>query len=177
MYQNNILLILYFLAARALNQEFYVNMNLKNTETLSRLLLPNLTVSENTVLTATFTSNNYQLHSTLESDEITYNGVIFSDVYVKNKTEKDKTTLNINLKDFIFKQKSPTNPVELGLENMKFYFDLHDDSLLFDLSWDDALLDDVNKGKLSMMAISLRHIGNNCTDSILRRLRQMVIKP
>ncbi len=141
------------------NQEFYVNMNLKNTETLSRLLLPNLTVSENTVLTATFTSNNYQLHSTLESDEITYNGIIFSDVYVKNKTEKDKTTLNINLKDFIFKQKSPTNPVELGLENMKFYFDLHDDSLLFDLSWDDALLDDVNKGKLSATYLANEHGG------------------
>lgn len=133
----------------AKNQDFYVNMSLKNTETLSRLLMPNLKISENTVLTATFTSNNYQLHTTIESDEVTYNNLIFDDIYVKNKTEKDKTTLNIDLKDFVFKQKTAASQVELGVENMKFYVDLHDDSLLFNLSWDDNLLENINKGELS----------------------------
>lgn len=138
----------------AKEQNFYVNMNLKNTETLSQLLLPNLSISANTMLTATFTSNNYQLYSTLESDQIIYNKMIFNDVYVKNKTEKEKTTVNIDLKDFIFKQKTSTNPVELGMENLKFYVDVHDDSLLFDLSWDDDMLEDINKGNLSATYLS-----------------------
>jgi hypothetical protein len=84
-------------------QDFYVNMNFKNTETLSRLLMPNLMVSDNTNFTATFTSSNYQLYSTLESEQVVYNGLVFNELHLKNKTERNKTTANLKLKNFIIK--------------------------------------------------------------------------
>lgn len=135
-------------------QDFYVNLVLKNTETLSRLLMPGLKVSENTSLTATFTSSNYQLHSTLESEKITYNKFIFNDLYVKNKTDKNKATANISLKEFIIKESSDKNPVGLGLENLELAFDAHNDSLMLDFNWNDVSLDDKNKGSLNAMFLS-----------------------
>lgn len=130
-------------------QEFYVNLNFKNTETLSKLLMPNLTVSDNTSLTATFTSNNYQLYSTLESDKVMYNGIVFNDIYVKNKTVRDKTTLAVNLKELMFKEANSKNTLAMGLDNVSLNFDAHNDSLLVDLSWDDDIKEDKNKGKLN----------------------------
>ena len=129
-------------------QDFYVNMKLKNTETLSRLLMPELKISDNTNLTATvtFTPDNYMLYTTIESDKITYNDFIFNDIYIKNKTDLNKATANLYLKEFVMKEESKSNPVRLALENIEFILDAHSDSLLFDLAWDDNLIDDSNKG-------------------------------
>ncbi|MBR5781274.1 MAG: translocation/assembly module TamB domain-containing protein [Bacteroidales bacterium] len=129
-------------------QEFYVNMNFKNTETLSRLLMPNLKVSDNTNFTATFTSGNYQLYSTLESDTIIFNNIVFKDLHVKNKTVRKKTTVNVNLSELVFKESDEKNPIKLGLDNIALLLDAHNDSLFFDLVWDDDSELDVNKGVL-----------------------------
>ena len=129
-------------------QDFYVNMKFKDTETLSQLLMPKLKVSNNTNFTATFTSANYQLYSTLESEMIVYNKMIFNNLYLKNKTERNKTTANISLKELVLKEAKGKNDVELGLENIVFLLDAHSDSLLFDLSWNDDADEDKNKGNL-----------------------------
>lgn len=129
-------------------QDFYVNMNFKDTETLSRLFMPDLIVSDNTYLTATFTSNNYQLHSTLESDYIKYKDIVFNNLHVKNKTVKNKTTASIRLNEFVAKESTKNNNVKLGIDNVELLLDAHNDSLFIDFSWKDASLKDKNKGLL-----------------------------
>ena len=135
-------------------QDFYVNMSLKNTETLTRLFMPKLAISENTNFTATFTSDRYQLYSTLESDQVTYNDFAFNDIYIKNKTDLDKTTASVSLKEFVIKEESDTNPVKLSLENIDLLMDAHSDSLLFDLAWDDDAEDDRNKGLIEAFYVT-----------------------
>ena len=148
-------------------QDFYVNMNFKNTETLSQLLMPNLQVSNNTNFTATFTSSNYQLYSTLESEMLVFNGMKFEELHLKNKTEQNKTTANLKLKDFIMKESTPRNPIELGLENIEFLLDAHNDSLWFEFKWDDERVNDKNKGKLNATFIPNENKGGrlNVTSS------------
>lgn len=130
------------------HQDFYVNLVFKNTETLSRLLLPKLHISNNTNLTATFTSNNYMLNSTLVSEEITYNNIRFVDLNVKNKTSNKKTTVTLQLDDLIFKDSTDNNPLKLSMENLNLLFDIHNDSILFDFAWNDNIIDDRNKGDI-----------------------------
>ena len=130
-------------------QDFYVNLNFKNTETLSRLLMPELRVSDNTNFTATFTSNNYQLYSTLESDMIVFNDMVFDELYVKNKTISDRATISLSLKELILKEMRGDDKLVLGLDNVNLGFDAHNDSLLVDLSWDDNSAEDKNKGNLN----------------------------
>ncbi len=134
-------------------QDFYVHLTMKDTETLSRLLCPQLSVGYNTVLTATFTSNNYRLNSTLESDKVTFGDMIFDNVYIRNKTEKDKTIASVNVKEFVFKEATETNDVRLGLDNVNFIVDAHNDSLLVKLLWDDNIIEDKNKGELKAVLL------------------------
>lgn len=139
-------------------QDFYVNMKLKNTETLSRLFMPQLRISDNTNLTATYTSDNYRLYTTIESDKIAFNNLTFKDIYLKNKTDKDKTTANIRMKEFVIKEETDSNPVRLSMENLAFLFDAHNDSLLLNVAWDDDTVKDRNKG--SMDALYVLNDGN-----------------
>ena len=127
-------------------QDFYVNMAFKNTETLSRLFLPQLKISDNTNLTATYTSNKYQLYSTIESEMLTYNGLVFNNVYLKNKTDDNKTTANVRVREFVIKEETESNPIKLSMENMALLIDAHSDSLLLNVAWDDDIVEDRNKG-------------------------------
>lgn len=130
------------------NQDFYMNLTLKDTETLSRLLMPNLRISNNTNLTATFTSNNYQLYSTLMSDEVSYNDFKFNNIYFRNKTSNDKSTANVTIKEFVIKERTEKNNIKLSLENLNLLLDAHCDSLLFNVLWDDEVTEDRNKANI-----------------------------
>lgn len=140
-------------------QDFFVKLNFKNTSTLTRLLMPSLVLSNNTSLTATFTSNNYQLYSTLMSDEILFNNFRINDLYLRNKTSDDKSTANVTIKEFVIKEDTEKNPVRLSLENMNFMLDAHNDSLLFNVSWDDDIEEDRNKADISSSFVAYEDHG------------------
>ena len=131
------------------SQDFSLDLTLKNTETLSRLFMPQLKISDNTVLTGTYVSDNYQLLTTIESDKITYNNLVFNDIYLKNKTDNNKTTASVSIKEFVIKEETVSNPVKLSMENMAFLIDAHNDSLLLNMAWDDDIIEDRNKGQLN----------------------------
>ena len=130
-------------------QDFYVNLKLKDTETLSRLLLPELAVSDNTNLTATFTSNTRQLFSTIESDKLTYNGIVLNDLYIRNKTTQDNLSVSVDIEELLFKEAKEKDQASFGVDNVRLDFAAHNDSLLMDFSWNDNSEEDSNKGKLS----------------------------
>lgn len=142
-------------------QDFYVNMMFKNTETLSRLLMPQLRISDNTNLTATYTSNKYQLYTTIESDMITYNNLIFDNIYLKNKTDVNKTTADIRIEEFVIKEETESNPVRLSMENMALLVDAHNDSLLFNVKWNDED-EERNKGVIDASYVVNKDAGRLC---------------
>ena len=129
------------------HQSFSFRMKLKNTEILSSLLMPQLKISNNTDISGTYhTSESYQLNTTIESDNVVYNGLIFNNIYVKNKTANNKTTANVRIKEFVIKEGTESNPVKLSMENLAFLVDAHNDSLLLNMTWDDDVIEDRNKG-------------------------------
>lgn len=140
-------------------QDFYLSMTFKDTETLTRLLMPNLIVSNNTNLTATFTSNNYQLYSTLTSDEISFNKLKINNLYLRNKTSKDKSTANITIDEFVIKEATEKNPTKLSLDNLSFMLDVHCDSLLMNVAWDDDTKEDRNKADIKTSFVANENYG------------------
>lgn len=140
-------------------QDFYLNMTLKDTEILSQLFMPKLNVANNTSLTATFTSRNYQLHSTLTSDYILFNGMKMNNIYIKNKTSDDKSTANITIDEFVIKEPTDKNPLNLSLENLNFMLDVHNDSLLLNIAWDDDIKEDRNKANINTSFVAYDNYG------------------
>lgn len=140
-------------------QDFSVNLAFKNTKTLTNLLMPSLTVSDNTTFTATFTSDNYQLYSTLTSDAIDFNGLKFNKLYFKTKNSDEKITANLAIDEFVMKEATNKNPVVLSLENLGFAFDAHNDTLLLDVAWDDDIEEDRNKADIRTTFISKEKYG------------------
>ncbi len=127
--------------------DFYFSMNLKNTETLSKLLLPDLRISENTNLLINFTKD-YYIHSYLHSDKLSYKDFVLNNLQLTNTTEKNKIIANINIEDLVLREATEKNPQRLSMENVNFNFDVHSDSVLFKMNWNDDDILDRNRGLL-----------------------------
>ena len=127
--------------------DFYFDMNLKNTQSLTELFVPGLYVSENTNLLINFTKD-YSFYSNLHSYQISYNNFIINDFHLTNRTQNDRIVADVNFKELILREETEKNPNRLSMENMHFNFDVHSDSVLFDLSWNDDLPEDRNKGTI-----------------------------
>lgn len=148
-------------------QNFYLDLNLKNTETLSRLFMPSLHISENTNYTVAFTSNKYLLNYALKSKEIYYNGIKFVDLNIGNQTFNQNTNVDVSLKEIVLRDSTEKNPDKLSLENFNLALDMHNDSILFNLVWDDDSESDRNKGNLKAFYVSNDEYGGriNITSS------------
>ena len=66
------------------DQDFMVQLTLKDTNTLSRLLMPNVKIAKNTTLAGTFTSRTNSLNLTLRSKNVQVGGVNINDIELKN---------------------------------------------------------------------------------------------
>ena len=65
-------------------QDFYVKLNLKDTQTLSRLFMPSLKIAKGTSVNGTFTSQSNQLNLTVRSKNIQFGDLAINNVELKN---------------------------------------------------------------------------------------------
>ena len=129
-------------------QEFSISMELKDTETLSRLFMPTLYVSSGTTINASYTDG-YSYHgSTIESDEIRYNGLKFKGIDVRNTARFDEFVSKINIDDIIIRDTTANDPEAINIENVVLISKCGNDLINFDLSWDDNDIQDHNKAMI-----------------------------
>ena len=126
-------------------QEFSISMELKNTETLSRLFMPELYVSSGTMINASYTDG-YSYHgSTIESGEIVFNGLKFKNIDVRNTARFDEFVSRIAIDDIVLRDTTSTDPETINIENVVILSRCGNGLINTDLSWDDNDVDDHNK--------------------------------
>ena len=129
-------------------QEFSISLQTKNTETLSKLFMPSLYVSSGTTIDASY-SDGYSYHgSTVESDEIRFNGMRFKGIDVRNTATFDKFESRIAVADIILRDTIETDPDAINIEKVVLLSTFGDNLINFDLMWDDIDRDDHNKARI-----------------------------
>ena len=126
-------------------QEFSISLNLKDTRQLMHMFMPDLYVSSGTTINATYTTE-YPYHGcTVESPEIVYNDMRILDLDIRNTARYNEYVSLINLSEIIIRDTSEQYSERLGLENLTLHTVCSNDTVNFDLFWDDY--DDVNRNK------------------------------
>ena len=130
-------------------QEFSILLELKDTETLSKLFMPSLHISKGTMINASYTDG-YAYHgSTIESDEIIFNGLKFKNVDIRNNAKFDEFTSNIFIDNIILRDTVGTKNDMINLENISLLSRFGNDTIKIDLNWNDDEVEDHNIAKIN----------------------------
>jgi len=152
-------------------QEFALKVELKNTDMLTELFLPQLHVAPGTSFTATFTTGESNYGQTFESDEIRFNGIIFKNVGIRNTMGNNHLDCDITVDDLILKDSTETSQDVVGLENFNLLTHVFNDTIDTDLKWSDDRSSNHTKAD-----IKTRYVTNEIGGLFLIKNSTMVIR-
>lgn len=123
-------------------QDFEFDFKFYQTENITKVLLPKLKVAEGTYVTGSYNSDNNILKISAKSNSIIYSGIDFINCYLTGNSENNYFGLisgceRINLSDTV------------GIDNFGLRFITSNDSIIYNLLWDNELSKLKNTGNIN----------------------------
>ena len=126
-------------------QDFIVNLNLKDTRTLSRLFMPNLKIAKNTTVNGTFTSKARQLNLTARTKSIGIGNLNINNVEFRNFNGRNASYGSLSIGEVVWTNMTKADTVLYGLDNILLTAKMADDTIASRILWDDQSEADRNK--------------------------------
>lgn len=129
-------------------QDFYFNLKLKESETLSKLFIPSLNIADNTNFSGVYTSRQKLLNASLSCDWIDLSGVKFYKPYFLVQSDTSNASILLEMSNIVFSEGLGTDSTDFGMESPVFKFALKNDSIAFNFNWDNHLSSPRNIGAI-----------------------------
>lgn len=134
-------------------QEFAMKLDLKRTDMLAKLFVPQLRVAPGTSLTATFTTEGTIHGQDFECPEMKIGNVLVKDIGLRNSIDNEKIISEFTVRDLILKDSTDEGSRKINLENIIFSTTAQNDSVFFNLNWDNHKTTDQNVGDFSAIFV------------------------
>ena len=125
--------------------EFWMTLFFKDTQTLTNLFVPTLSVSNGTKIFGVYDDGMESYGVTFDSPEIYYNGLRFKNIDARVTARYDDVDSEISVGTIIFRDSTEYNPDPIKLEDITLKANYINDLVDIDLYWDDKTFDDHNK--------------------------------
>ena len=126
-------------------QDFYVDLKLKNPKPLTQLLMPSLSIAKNTTLNGTFTTKSNSLNLTLRSNYVKLNNIKFNSLECKSVSSSRLSITRLNLSQVVLRDSTATDSTKISLDRFHTTVVLQNDSIKTNIAWDDFDANDHNK--------------------------------
>ena len=135
-------------SGKSSEQDFMIDLNIKNPKPLTKLLMPSLTLAKNTTINGIFTTKSQSLNVTLRSKYIKINNICINDIEIKNRSYRRFSNLKLNVDQVILRDSTEGNPNMISLDAMNLTATLQNDSIKTKIGWNDLSLVDHNKAEI-----------------------------
>ena len=129
-------------------QDFIVELNLKNPKPLTQLLMPSLSIAKNTTLNGTFTTKSNSLNLTLRSNYVKLNNIKFNALECKSVSSSRLSITRLNLSQVVLRDSTATDSTKISLDRFHTTVVLQNDSIKTHIAWDDFDANDHNKATI-----------------------------
>ncbi len=130
-------------------QDFIISMNLKNPKPLTKLLVPSVSIANNTTLNGTFTSKSQSLNLSLRSNYVNINNIKIKDINCRSFSSPRRSTTRLTIDHIILRDSTESNPSTLGLDGFSVVALLQNDTIRTQIGWDDDSYYDHNQATIN----------------------------
>lgn len=134
------------------NEDFEFDFTISNTQILTDLFVPQLSIKDSLKLTGSFSTDNQIIDVQIFSNELKINDIRFVSprFNVYSNTEEIFAMAYVN--ELVLKEPSTTDTLKLGLDQLLLNVKLNQDSAFFNINWYNFNQDKLNKGKIDGLA-------------------------
>ena len=127
------------------DQDFTFQLTLKDTNTLSRLLMPSVKIAPNTTVNGTFTSRTNSLNLTARSKNVQVGALNLNNIELKHFNFMSTAMTSLSLDEVVYGGDSENDTTAFGLDNLSLVTRMTNDTIFGRIRWDDEGLEDHNK--------------------------------
>ncbi len=127
------------------NQDFTLQLTLKDTNTLSRLLMPSVAIAPNTTINGTYTSRTNSLNLTARSKNVQVGTVNLKDIELKHFNFMSTAMTSLSLGEVLYGSEGENDTTAYGLDNISLVTRMTNDTVYARIKWDDESQEDHNK--------------------------------
>lgn len=124
------------------DQDFMVQLTLKDMSTVSRLLMPSVQIANNSTVSGTYTSHTNSLNLTVRSKNVQVGTVEINDIELKHFNFFTAAMTSLSVGEVVYGQNDST---AYGLDNISLVTRMTNDTIFARLKWDDVGDEDHNK--------------------------------
>ena len=124
------------------DQDFMVQLTLKDMSTVSRLLMPSVQIANNSTVSGTYTSHTNSLNLTVRSKNVQVGTVEINDIELKHFNFFTAAMTSLSVGEVIYGHSDST---AYGLDNISLVTRMTNDTIFARLKWDDVSDADHNK--------------------------------
>jgi len=129
-------------------QDLFVDVHFKNTETLSRLFMPLVSLAPDARFSGVFTNRDRILNTTFRARQLAFGNVKLNNMVLNTNSSQWLAEMHLNTSQIIFRDSTENEPTMLGLDKPEFSITLADDSVQFRLLWSDNFKIARNRGDI-----------------------------
>ena len=119
------------------DQDFVIDLNLKDTRTISRLMMPSVKIAKNTTLNGAYTSRSYSLGLSLRSSNLQVGEVNVNNIELRNSSMGQMSRLRLSLDEIVYKSITEKDTLAIGLDNFVISTRMMNETVFAKLQWDD----------------------------------------
>lgn len=116
-------------------EDFEFHFNLSNTASLSDLFIPQLRFPDTIHLSGDFKTGTEELSLDIHTTSLEWSDFSLNKPIIKVKADSDKAHVYFNTDEFVIKDRSHQDTLRLGLDQVMIDLKFENDSLDFDIDW------------------------------------------
>ncbi|MCR5013509.1 MAG: translocation/assembly module TamB [Bacteroidales bacterium] len=142
-------------SGKSSDQDFIIQLNLKNPKPITKMFMPSLSIAKDTYINGTFTSRSQLLNFTLRSKYVKINNIRLNNIQCRSQSSPRRSSTRLHLDEIILRDSTEQNPNAIGLDDFNIIATLRNDSIVTDIVWDDVELEDHNKASIQTSFVPL----------------------
>lgn len=135
-----------------IKEDFEFDFTISNTEVLTNLFVPQLSIKDSLNLKGHFSSENQVVDVQTYSNELKINDIRFISPKFNVYSNTEDVFAMAYVNELVLKEPSETDTLKLGMDQLLLNVKLNQDSAFFNINWYNFNKEQLNKGKINGLA-------------------------
>ncbi|HBZ66380.1 MAG TPA: hypothetical protein DEO70_06030 [Bacteroidales bacterium] len=130
-------------------QQFSYQLHILNPDAITALFFPTLKIAHNSRITGHYDAEAVEFNLQANAPAISIGGKRLEHWFLRSQTQNQRLVIETGCKRLVVKESYDSDTTLIAFDSLAFMADVANDSILFDLKWNDIDIRDLNRGDIA----------------------------
>ena len=136
-------------SGKTADQDFIFSLNIKNPEPITKMVMPSLTLADNTSVSGSLTTRSKSLNLSLRSKYVNVGSIKIDNINCRSFSSARRSSTRLTIDQILLRDSTERDPSVISLDAVAISASLANDSIKTQIGWNDISAVDHNKATIN----------------------------